>query len=155
MQINEHYAGQLSTFLDELLHCIQEVELMVPGLELLMQRAPEQIERMIPDLLKFPSMSFIELHYRIPKVRAKPGIRFLLEDTGSGRQIRSILFNDTVFWEVDDNLTKIEQELVTFRLDGKQIEAEPSRSLSKRFGGATAWQKSLRHALEFAIPYSH
>ena len=131
---------------------MEKIEREVPGLELFTRKAPEQIQAMIPELLKFPAMSFFELHYRFSEVRAKPGIRFLLEETASGRQVRSILFQDTVFWNVDNNLTKIQQELVTFRLGGKEIIAIPSQLLSRRFGDTKGWRTWLHQALVFAIP---
>jgi len=149
---NEHYARQLGVFLNEVIRCMEKVKLEVPGLELFTRRAPEQIQSMIPELLTFPVMSFLELHYRLSGLRAKPGIRFLLEEAGAGRQIRTILFQDTVFWNVDNNLTKIEKELVAFQLDGEEIQAAASQFLLSRFGDTTEWRTWLHHALVSAIP---
>ena len=97
-------------------------------------------------------MSFFELHYQFSGMGAKPGIRFLLEETDSGRQVRSILFQDTVFWHVDSNLSKIDQDLVAFRLGKKEIQAIPSPLLFRRFGHAGGWRTWLRNALVFVIP---
>jgi len=149
---NAHYASQLGTFLKEIQRCMEKVRLEVPGLELFTIKAPEQIQNMIPELLKFPVMSFLELHYRFSGLRAKPGIRFLLEDSKSGRQVRMILFQDTVFWNVDSNLAKIEEELVTFQLEVEEIQANPSQLIVKRSGPARGWRTWLYHALLYALP---
>ena len=149
---NEHDAGQLSIFLKEVVQCLAKLKHEVPGLDIFTLKTPEQIQDMIHEMLRFPAMSFLELHYRLSGVQAKPGIRFLLEKSGSGRQVRSILFRDIVFWHVDNNLSKIEKELVIFRLNGKEIQATPSQILIRQFGAAEDWRTSLRQALVFAIP---
>ena len=148
----EHYASQLAIFLNEVVQCMEGVNGQKTGLEVLTRRTPEQIKRMIPELLNFPSMSFLELHYRSPERQAVPGLRFLLEETKSGRQLRTILFQDIVFWNVDNNMNKIQEDLVIFRLEGEEIQAAPSQSLLRKFGNTREWRHWLRHALAYPIP---
>jgi len=149
---NKDCTNLLGIFLEEILYCMERVNLEVSGLELYTIKSPEQIQKMIPVLLKFPMMSFLELHYRRSGVKEQPGIRFLWEKTESGRQVRSVLFRDTLFWNVDHNLAKIEEELAIFRLEAEEIQAQPSQLLVRRFDAAEDWRAWLHHTIVFPIP---
>ncbi len=141
----DRYRALLEGFLQELSAALRELEQEVPQLTVSMKQEPGRILSMLPQMLAFEHMSFLELLYTPPEpARKRPGIRFWLEGPGNEKQLRAILFEDTRVWDVSYDLERLYTELGTFLLEGSEIVARPAPALSGETEPSSDWKAFLR-----------
>lgn len=149
----DRYSASLEAFLQEVSAVLSELEQEMPQLTVSMKKRPDEILSMLPQLLPFEQMSFLELQYGLPgSSRKTPGIRFWLEGPLREKRLRAILFEDTVVWNVSHDLDKLYTELGTFFLQGEGIVARPAETLSGEPADDSAWEVFLRSVLHVPLP---
>ncbi len=148
----DRYRPLLEVFLQELSAALEDLEREVPNLTVSMKQQPDRILAMLPKMLEFEQMSFLELQYSPPEpVRKRPGIRFWLEGTKNEKQLRAILFSDTRVWDVSYDLEKLHTELGTFLLRESEIVARPAPVLSGESPAPSDWKAFLRVLLRAPV----
>lgn len=148
----DHYTTLLQGFLQELSAALKELEKEVPKLTVSMKQRPDRILSMLPQMLEFEQMSFLELRYSPPgPAKKRPGIRFWLEGPQKEKQLRAILFEDTRAWDVSYDLEKLYTELGRFLLQGSEIVAHPEAALSGKPAEPSDWRACLRILLRAPI----
>lgn len=91
------YSASLDAFLQEVSAALSQLDHEVPQLTVSMKKRPDEILSMLPQVLPFEQMSFLEVQYALPgRSRKTPGIRFWLEGPMREKRLRAILFEDTV-----------------------------------------------------------
>ena len=142
------YSASLEAFLLEVSAARSELEHEVPQLTVSMKKRPDEILSMLPQVLPFEQMSFLEVQFALPgSSRKTPGIRFWLEGPQREKRLRAILFDDTVVWNVSHDLEKLYTELGTFFLQGTEIVARPAAALSGKPVADSDWKVLLRTVL--------
>ena len=142
------YSLSLEAFLQEVSAALSELEQEMPQLTVSMKKRPDEILSMLPQVLPFEQMSFLELQYALPgSSRKTPGIRFWLEGPLREKRLRAILFEDTVVWNVSHDLDKLYTELGTFFLQGTEIVGRPAAALSSEPVADSDWKVLLRTVL--------
>ncbi len=147
------YSASLEAFLQEVTRALSQLDHEVPQLTVSMKKRPDEILSMLPQVLSFEQMSFLEVQYALPgSSRKTPGIRFWLEGPLREKRLRAILFEDTVVWNVSHDLEKLYTELGTFFLQGEEIVGRPAAALSGRPATGSNWKVLLRAVLRAPIP---
>ena len=142
------YSTSLEAFLQEVSAALSELDREVPQLTVSMKKRPDEILSMLPQVLPFEQMSFLEVQYALPgRFRKTPGIRFWLEGPLLEKRLRAVLFEDTVVWNVSHDLDKLYTELGTFSLQTPQIVARPAEALSGEPAADWDWKVFLRTVL--------
>jgi hypothetical protein len=142
------YLTSLDVFYQEVTTALSELDHEVPRLTVSMKKRPDDILSMLPQILPFEQMSFLELQYALPgSSRKTPGIRFWLEGPLREKRLQAILFKDTVVWNVSHDLDKLYTELGTFFLKGAEIVACPASALSGKPVADSDWKVLLRTVL--------
>ena len=149
----DRYSASLEAFLQEVSAALSELDHEVPQLTVSMKKRPDEILSMLPQVLPFEQISFLEVQYSLPGTsRKRPGIRFWLEGPLREKRLRAILFEDTVVWNVSHDLEKLYTELGTFFLQGEEIIARPAAALSGKPATGSNWRVLLRAVLRAPIP---
>jgi hypothetical protein len=149
----DRYSASLETFLQEVTRAISQLDHEVPQLTVSMKKRPDEILSMLPQVLPFEQMSFLEVQYTLAGGwRKTPGIRFWLEGPLGEKQLRAILFEDTVVWNVSHDLNKLYTELGTFFLQGKEIVGRPAAALFGETVDDSDWKALLRTVLRAPLP---
>jgi hypothetical protein len=149
----DRYSASLETFLQEVNRVLSQLDHEVPQLTVSMKKRPDEILSMLPRVLPFEQMSFLELQYALPESSRKtPGIRFWLEGPLREKRLRAILFEDTVVWNVSHDLDKLYTELGTFFLQGAEIVGRPAAVLSGEPAADPGWKVLLRTVLRAPLP---
>jgi hypothetical protein len=149
----DRYTASLEAFLQEVSAALTELQQDVPQLTASMKKRPDQLLSMLPRILPFEQMSFLEIQYSLPGTAGKrPGIRFWLEGAKNEKRLRAILFEDTRVWDVSYDLEKLHTELGTFFLQGSEIIARPAAALSGKKAAGSDWRGFLRTLLRVPIP---
>ena len=142
------YTASLEAFLGEVSAALSELDHEVPQLTVSMKKRPEEILSLLRQVLSFEQMSLLEVQYALPgSARKTPGIRFWLEGPMREKRLRAILFEDTVVWNVSQDLEKLYTELGTFFLRGRQIVGSPATALSGKPAADSDWKVLLRAVL--------
>jgi len=143
----------LSQLLQEVTTALSQLDHEVPQLTVSMKKRTDEILSMLPQVLPFEQMSFLELQYALPgSSRKTPGIRFWLEGPLHEKRLRAILFEDTVVWNVSHDLDKLYTELGTFFLQGTEIVGRPAAALSGEPVADSDWKVLLRTVLRAPLP---
>lgn len=146
------YTACLRTFLRELTAGITDLERDVPGLAVSIKKQPEAILSMLPRMLGFQQMSFLEITYSSSKgPRRRPGIRFWLEGPLKEKRLRAVLFEDTRVWDVSYDLKRLYTELAIFVLEEGEWRACPAPSLSGHMPEGSDWRGCLRLLLRAPV----
>ncbi len=144
----DRISASLRAFLEELSEALRELGREVPQLTVAMKKRPDQILSMLPRILPFEQMSFLELQYAAAGTSKKrPGIRFWLEGPPQEKRLRAILFRDTRVWDVSYDLQKLYTELGSFILQHGEIVPHPAAALSGTAATDTDWKVLLRAVL--------
>lgn len=146
------HSASLRNFLEQVWATLEELRREVPGLALSMKKRPDEILALLPEILEFERMSLLEVRYALRGTSKRPGIRFCLEGPRACKQLRAVLFKDTVIWEVSYSLEKLYTELGTFSLGDGKIVAHPAPFLSGKQGASSGWKEFLRAVLHSPIP---
>ena len=142
------YSASLEAFLQEVTTALSQLDHEVPQLTVSMKKRTDEILSMLPQVLPFEQMSLLELQYALPgSSRTAPGIRFWLEGPLHEKRLRAILFEDTVVWNVSQDLEKLHTELGTFFLRGREIVGSPATALSGKPAADSDWKVLLRAVL--------
>jgi hypothetical protein len=148
MDETDGYSASLEAFLQEVSAVLLELEQEMPQLTVSMKKRPEEILSLLRQVLSFEQMSLLEVQYALPgSARKTPGIRFWLEGPMREKRLRAILFEDTVVWNVSQDLEKLHTELGTFFLRGKEIVGSPAAALSGKPAADSDWKVLLRAVL--------
>ncbi|MGW8320770.1 MAG: hypothetical protein ACWGSD_04385 [Thermodesulfobacteriota bacterium] len=149
----QRYSASLEAFLEEVSAALTELEQERLPLTASMKKRPDEILSMLPQVLSFEQMSFLEVRYALPgTARKRPGIRFWLEGPLREKRLRAILFEDTAVWNVSYDLVKLYTELGTFFLQGTEIVGCPAAALSAGSGTDVDWKVLLRTVLRAPLP---
>jgi hypothetical protein len=111
------------------------------------------MEGFLDQMLKFDDFSLLEYRYKIGSSKQQPGLRFKVETERAGKRIAAHLFEDLVFWPVDEQGRRIFQEPIHFDVIGGTIKAIPHQDFASIYSGCTTWQIALRETL--ALPFRH
>ncbi len=148
MDETDGYSASLEAFLQEVSAVLSELEQEMPQLTVSMKKRPEEILSLLRQVLSFEQMSLLEVQYALPgSARKTPGIRFWLEGPMREKRLRAILFEDTVVWNVSQDLEKLYTELGTFFLRGREIIGSPATALSGKPAADSDWKVLLRAVL--------
>ena len=148
MDETDGYSASLEAFLQEVSAVLLELEQEMPQLTVSMKKRPEEILSLLRQVLSFEQMSLLEVQYALPgSARKTPGIRFWLEGPMREKRLRAILFEDTVVWNVSQDLEKLYTELGTFFLRGREIVGSPATALSGKPAADSDWKVLLRAVL--------
>ena len=147
------YTALLEALLGEVSATLKGLCREVPGLRASTKKRPEEILSMLPRLLPLHQMSLLEIQYRLPGTRKRPGIRLWFEGPETRKRLRAVLFPDTRVWEVSYDLTRVSTELGTFLLEGEGIVARPSSAVPGRWKPDSDWREVLRSTLRTPLPF--
>jgi|GEM_PF-5905968 len=149
------YSTSLEAFLQGVSAALSELHHEVPQWTVSMKKRPDEILSMLPQVLPFEQMSFLEVQYALRgNSRRTPGIRFWLEGPLREKRLRAVLFEDTVVWNVSHDLDKLYTELGTFSLQGAEIVARPAAALSCEPVAGSDWKVLLRTVLRAPLSWS-
>ncbi len=125
----------------------------VADVEILGADRSTTMEGFLDQMLKFDDFSLLEYRYKIASSKQQPGLRFKVETQGKDKRIAVHLFEDLVFWPVDEQGRRIFREPIHFDLTGGGIKAILHPDFAARYAGCTTWQIALRETL--ALPFRH
>jgi hypothetical protein len=148
----DRYTACLRTFLRAVTAEITDLERDVPGLAVSIKKQPEAILGMLPRMLGFEQMSFLEITYCLSRTPGRmPGIRFWLEGPLKKKRLRAVLFEDTRVWDVSYDLRRLYTELAVFVLEEGELRACPAPSLSAKIAEGSDWRVCLRLLLRAPV----
>ena len=144
----DRISASLRVFLEEVSEALTEIRREDPQLTVSMKKRPDQILSLLPRILSFEQMSFLEVQYGVPGTsRSRPGIRFWLEGPPCEKRLRAILFRDTRVWDVSYDLEKLYTELASFLLREGEIVPHPAAALCGKTQVEEDWKGLLRAVL--------